>query len=59
MKGNVLKNRDFMNQRKIRDLLRLLGAILFFWLYVPHLIAYAVGGANHISIVIWRDIKVR
>ena len=46
MKGNVLKNRDIMNQRKIRDLLRLLGAILFFWLYVPHLIAYAVGGGQ-------------
>lgn len=39
-----------MNQRKIRDSLRLLGAILFFWLYVPHLIAYAVGGGkSHIN----------
>ena len=32
-----------MNKRKIRDLLRLLSAILFFWLYVPHLVAYAMG----------------
>lgn len=29
-----------MNKRKIRDLLRLLLAILFSWLYVPHLILY-------------------
>ncbi len=32
-----------MDKRKIRDLLRLLGAILFSWLYIPHLL---VGGGN-------------
>ena len=35
-----------MNQnskRIIRDNLRLLGAIVFFWLYIPHLILYLVG----------------
>lgn len=35
-----------MNKRKIRDLLRLLSVILFFWLYVPHLVAYAMGGVK-------------
>lgn len=29
-----------MNQRKIRDLLRLLNSLLFFWLYLPHFIIY-------------------
>lgn len=32
-----------MDKRKIRDIMRLTGAILFFWLYIPHLIAYAAG----------------
>lgn len=36
-----------MNKRKIRDLLRLACAILFSWLYIPHLVAYAmVGGVK-------------
>lgn len=33
-----------MNKRKIRDTLRLLGAIVFSWLYMPHLAVYAIGG---------------
>jgi len=28
------------DKRKIRDVLRLVGAILFFWLYIPHLLVY-------------------
>lgn len=33
-----------MNKRAIRDSLRLMGAILFFWLYIPHLICYIILG---------------
>lgn len=33
-----------MNQRKIRDILRLICSICFSWLYVPHIIAYTVSG---------------
>lgn len=29
-----------MNKRKIRDSLRLLGALFFFWLYIPHIVVY-------------------
>lgn len=46
MKGNVLKNRDIMNQRKIRDVIRLSGALLFSWLYIPHYIAFLVIGGG-------------
>ena len=35
-----------MNQRKIRDSLRLMGALLFSWLYLPHLAVYAIGGGK-------------
>lgn len=35
-----------MNKRKIRDSLRLLGAIVFSWLYIPHLVIYAMGGGG-------------
>ena len=35
-----------MNKRKIRDNLRLASAILFFWLYLPHLMVYAIGGGK-------------
>lgn len=28
------------DKRKIRDVLKLVGAILFFWLYIPHLFVY-------------------
>lgn len=35
-----------MNKRKIRDILRLCGAIIFFWLYIPHLVVYEIGGAK-------------
>ena len=35
-----------MNQRIIRDLLRLAGALLFSWLYIPHYLVFLViGGA--------------
>jgi len=33
-----------MNKRKIRDSIRFIGALLFFWLYIPHLAAYKIGG---------------
>ena len=32
-----------MNKRKIRDSLRLIGAIGFAWLYIPHMLVYAMG----------------
>ncbi len=32
-----------MNKRIIRDILRLFGALLFFWLYLPHLLVFVVG----------------
>lgn len=35
-----------MNKRKIRDVLRLFGAIVFGGLYIPHLVIYALGGAK-------------
>ena len=34
-------------KRKLRDVLRLSGALLFFWLYIPHLIVVlAIGGGK-------------
>lgn len=33
-----------MDKRKIRDGFRLIGSLVFAWLYVPHLIIYAIGG---------------
>ena len=33
-----------MNKRKIRDNLRILGAIVFSWLYIPHLLVYVILG---------------
>ena len=35
-----------MNKRIIRDRLRLLGALFFFWLYIPHCAIFAMGGAR-------------
>lgn len=35
-----------MDKRKIRDVLRLTGALLFSWLYIPHLIAFLVIGGG-------------
>ncbi len=32
-----------MNKRKIRDILRLLGAVIFFYLYIPHFAIFAIG----------------
>ena len=34
------------NKRKVRDLLRLIGAICFLVLYIPHLVCYALSGAK-------------
>ena len=33
-----------MDKRKIRDSLRLVGALLFCWLYIPHFLMYVLGG---------------
>ena len=35
-----------MNQRIIRDLLRLAGALLFSWLYIPHYLVFLVIGGG-------------
>lgn len=32
-----------MNKRVIRDYLRLMGALIFFWLYLPHIVCYVCG----------------
>lgn len=32
--------------RKIRDILRLIASIIFCWLYIPHLLIYAMGGGK-------------
>lgn len=38
-------NFDIMDKRKIRDVLRLLGALLFSLLYLPHILVFmAIGG---------------
>lgn len=37
-----------MNKRKIRDNLRLIGAILFSWLYIPHMVVYAISGKKQL-----------
>lgn len=37
-----------MNKRKIRDSLRLIGAIIFIWLYIPHLVVYVMGGGSEL-----------
>lgn len=38
-----------MNKRKIRDSIRLFGAIVFSWLYIPHLVVYAIGSKVYIN----------
>ena len=35
-----------MNKRKIRDILRMLGALCFAFIYFPHIVVYALGGAK-------------
>lgn len=37
-----------MNKRKIRDNLRLIGAILFSWLYIPHMVVYVISGKKRL-----------
>ena len=38
------------NKRKIRDILRLLGAIIFSWLYIPHMVIYSVLGKKRLIV---------
>ena len=38
-----------MNKRKIRDSLRLLGSLVFLWLYIPHLLVYVFGNKGLIN----------
>lgn len=40
-----------MDKRKIRDVLRLIGALLFSWLYLPHLFAFLAGGGKRKFII--------
>ena len=37
-----------MDKREIRDYLRLSKALIFSWLYIPHLLVYFVGGGRNI-----------
>ena len=46
-----------MNKRKIRDCLRLFGAICFSWLYIPHFLVFLVIGGGK-KCLIMSDIKV-
>ena len=46
-----------MNKRKIRDCLRLFGAICFSWLYIPHFLVFLVIGGGE-KCLIMSDIKV-
>lgn len=39
---------DSNKKRKIRDILRLLGAILFSWLYIPHMLIYSIKGKKRL-----------
>ncbi len=41
-------NVDF--KREIRDILRLLGAILFSWLYIPHMLIYGISGKEKLIV---------
>ena len=41
-----------MDKRKIRDVLRLSGALLFSWLYIPHYIAFLVIGGGRRKLII-------
>ena len=38
------------NKRIIRDIFRLLGAIIFSWLYVPHMVIYSVLGKKKLIV---------
>lgn len=40
-----------MEKRKIRDIMRLASAIIFFWLYMPHALVYVMGGAKRKLII--------
>ena len=46
-----------MDKRKIRDSLRLAGALLFSWLYFPHLLEFMVIGGGKRKLII-SDLKV-
>ena len=45
-----------MDKRKIRDLLRLTGSLLFSWLYLPHILVFISGGGKRELII--SDLKV-
>lgn len=38
-----------MDKRKIRDILRMVASLLFFWLYIPHVLIYLFGNNNSIT----------
>lgn len=38
------------DKRKIRDTLRLLGALIFSWLYIPHIIIYVILGKKRLIV---------
>lgn len=38
-----------MDKRKIRDILRMIASLLFFWLYIPHMLIYLFGNYNSIT----------
>lgn len=35
-----------MNKKAIRDSMKMLSSILFFWVYIPHLVIYLLGGGK-------------
>lgn len=35
-----------MNKKAIRDSMKMLSSILFFWVYIPHLVIYLLGGGQ-------------
>jgi hypothetical protein len=39
-----------MNQRKIRDLIRFSLSLLFFWVYIPHIVLYFLLGKKRLFI---------
>lgn len=38
------------DKRKIRDILRLIGALLFFWIYIPHMLIYVISGKKKLIV---------
>lgn len=51
-----------MNKRKIRDILKLVSALLFFWLYLPHLMIFIIRrptGVTEDMKVMGRKLKIQ